>query len=83
MNISLTPELEKMVQQKVAAGMYDYANEVIRDALRLLNERDQIQELRLKELQKDIKNGLDSGDPTPFNIEDVINRGQKRWASKK
>lgn len=34
MNISLTPELEKMVQAKVASGLYNNASEVIREALR-------------------------------------------------
>lgn len=34
MNISLTPELEKLVQAKVASGLYNNASEVIREALR-------------------------------------------------
>lgn len=34
MNISLTPELEKMVQAKVESGLYNNASEVIREALR-------------------------------------------------
>ena len=33
-NISLTPELEKAVKEKVASGLYHNANEVIREALR-------------------------------------------------
>lgn len=34
MNISLTPELERMVKEKVASGLYNNASEVIREALR-------------------------------------------------
>lgn len=34
MNISLTPELEQMVKEKVASGLYNNASEVIREALR-------------------------------------------------
>lgn len=41
MNVSLTPELEKLVSAKVATGLYQTASEVVRDALRLLRERDQ------------------------------------------
>jgi antitoxin ParD1/3/4 len=41
MNVSLTPELEKLVSQKVASGMYQTASEVMRDALRLLKKRDE------------------------------------------
>lgn len=35
MHISLTPELEKAVKQKVDSGLYNNASEVIREALRL------------------------------------------------
>ena len=40
MNVSLTPELERMVQEKVASGLYQTASEVVREGLRLLKERD-------------------------------------------
>ena len=40
MNVSLTPRLEKMVRDKVESGLYNNASEVIREALRLLDERD-------------------------------------------
>ncbi len=49
MNVSLTPELEQLVQEKVASGLYQTASEVVRDALRLLKERDMRQELFLRE----------------------------------
>jgi antitoxin ParD1/3/4 len=38
MNITLTGELENLVKNKVDSGMYTDASEVIREALRLLNE---------------------------------------------
>ncbi len=34
MNISLTPELERAVKEKVETGMYNNASEVVREALR-------------------------------------------------
>ena len=40
MNVSLTPELEKIVAERVSSGRYASASEVIRQALRLLEERD-------------------------------------------
>lgn len=51
MNISLTPELENFVQTKVKTGRYNSASEVVREALRLLENHekaraDQIQEFR-------------------------------------
>jgi len=40
MNVSLTPELEKLVNDKVRSGLYQTASEVVREALRLLKQRD-------------------------------------------
>ena len=62
MNVSLTPELESLVQQKVQSGLYTSASEVVREALRLLNDRDTIQQQRLAELNREIKIGLDQLD---------------------
>ena len=60
MNVNLTPELENLVQNKVKTGRYNSASEVVREALRLLEERDQILVLRREELRKKITEGLDS-----------------------
>ena len=49
MNVSLTPELESLVNEKVQTGMYQTASEVVREALRLLKERD---ETKLRELRE-------------------------------
>jgi antitoxin ParD1/3/4 len=57
MNVSLTPELEKLVAERVASGHYASACEVVREALRLLHERD-----RLNHLRHDIGVGLDQLD---------------------
>lgn len=40
MNISLTPQLESYVKQKVSTGLYNSASEIIREGLRLLEERE-------------------------------------------
>lgn len=59
MNVSLTRELEALVQEKVRSGMYHSASEVVREALRLLNERDQLREARLADLRKEIAVGVE------------------------
>lgn len=51
MNVSLTPELEKFVQEKVASGRYTSASEVVREALRLLERKEQRLEEREQALQ--------------------------------
>ena len=40
MNVSLTATLEEFVRRKVASGLYNNASEVVREALRLLIERE-------------------------------------------
>lgn len=58
MNVSLTPELEELVAEKVRTGRYTSASEVIREALRLLEEQDQVRQARLKQVRDKIKRGL-------------------------
>ena len=60
MNVHLTPELETLVQNKVKTGRYNSASEVVREALRLFEQRDRIRELQIQELQKKINEGLAS-----------------------
>ena len=81
MNISLTPHLEDLVKGKVESGRYNSASEVMRDALRLLEERDQLRDLRLEELRREIQKGIDSGEATPLDIQEVKARGRRRLAA--
>ena len=48
MNVSLTPELENFVQAKVISGRYTSASEVVREALRLLEDQDQSRAAQLE-----------------------------------
>jgi antitoxin ParD1/3/4 len=81
LNISLTPQLEQMVKMKVASGLYGSASEVLREALRLLEERDRIHAMRIEELRAEIKKGLNSGEPTPLDVAVIKARGRKRLAA--
>ncbi|MBI4124954.1 MAG: type II toxin-antitoxin system ParD family antitoxin [Deltaproteobacteria bacterium] len=58
MNVSLSPQLEKWIQKKLETGMYNSASEVIREAIRLMDERDRLQQMKLQELRKDIETGI-------------------------
>jgi antitoxin ParD1/3/4 len=62
MNVSLTPELEQLVQDKVSSGLYNSASEVVREALRLLQERDEVRKVRLEELRREIARGVEAAD---------------------
>lgn len=93
MNVSLTPQLEALVQEKVASGRYSSASEVVREALRLLEERDRLREARLSELRRDIAVGIDQlerGQATEHDdaslatlAEDIKANGRKRLGERK
>ena len=68
MNISLPPQLEALVKQKVASGHYTSASEVVREALRLLDDYDR----RRTALRRDMEAGLKSGPAAPADVETVI-----------
>lgn len=60
MNVSLTPELEEMVHERVRSGRYTSASEVVREALRLLIDRDEVRQARLDEIRGKVGEGLGS-----------------------
>ncbi len=59
MNVSLTNELEQYVARKVRSGLYHSASEVIRDGLRLLKDRDELQKGRLAAVRQEIEVGME------------------------
>jgi antitoxin ParD1/3/4 len=60
MNVSLTPELEDFVQAKVKSGRYNSASEVIREALRLLDDHDRARAAQLEDFRGEIDRRLAS-----------------------
>jgi antitoxin ParD1/3/4 len=62
MNLSLTPELERRIAQRVESGLYTTASEVVREALRLFFERDEVRARQLEALHADLQAGLDQAE---------------------
>ncbi len=69
---SIGEHYEAFAKQLVASGRYASVSEVLRDGLRLMEEREALREWKLNELRKAIQEGLDSGDAGPFDIEEII-----------
>lgn len=83
MNVSLTKEQEELINKKIASGRYSSPGEVIQEALQALDERDHLDEIRAKELKKEIAIGIEqaeSGRVKPFNVEDIKRRVRERSA---
>jgi antitoxin ParD1/3/4 len=93
MDVTLPPELERLVHIKVESGEYSSTSEVIHHGLRLLQERDVVREFRLAELRKEIQNGVDQlerGEAISFSIDElpqffdsIKKRGRARMRAKK
>ena len=62
MDVSLTPELERRIAEKVQSGLYPTASEVVREGLRLLFAREEAEQERTARWQTEIQEGLDELD---------------------
>ncbi len=81
MNVSLTAELEQLVAEKVDGGRYASASEVVREALRLLEERDTEREARLEAIRAKVAIGLrslDEGRVSHATADDIIQKARAR-----
>jgi antitoxin ParD1/3/4 len=62
MNVSLTPELERYVEEKVRSGRYRSSSEVLRESLRIMQQVDEEREARLMALRREIDRGFEELD---------------------
>lgn len=89
MSESLSPEVQQVVQQELAAGRYGSENEVLLEAVRLLAERNR----RREELRREIQIGrdqLDRGEYTEYDevslrkyFDELQRRGRQRYEASK
>jgi antitoxin ParD1/3/4 len=60
MTISLTPELERLLQARMKTGRYGSENDVLREALELLDHHDEVLASRQDEIRDQIEEGWQS-----------------------
>jgi antitoxin ParD1/3/4 len=83
MNVSLTPELEKKIDERVATGNYTSASELVREALRLFFEIDESRRNEIAAMNRRIAQGiaeLDRGEGIAGD--EARRRSLKRLASR-
>ena len=81
MNVSLTPHLEAFVQGKVKSGRYTSSSEVVREALRLLEDREGVRQRALDELNAGLleaSTSLDRGEGAEWDPEAIKREGRER-----
>ena len=83
MNVSLTPQLEDLVRQKVDSGRYNSASEVVREALRLMDTYEHVRASSLAKLRADVEAGwqqVEEGKVSDFDPDAVKRRGRAKLA---
>ncbi len=89
MEVTLSPELEELIADQVESGHYPSPGEVVRDALRLLQEKLKLPERKLESLRRDVQVGLEALDQGEYDEYDdpaqlateVKTRGRQRLES--
>jgi antitoxin ParD1/3/4 len=85
MRVSLRPDLEKFIEEKVRNGQYADVDAVVNDAVEMLKEQNEREELspedaqKLEELRREIQIGIDQADRgefVEFTAEDIIREGE-------
>jgi len=76
MHISLTPELEAKIRAKVESGLYNNASEVIREALRFMEQNQELlMQLKIDRLRSEVAIGAlqaEAGEFSKRTVQDII-----------
>ena len=79
----MTPELQNFVDRLVDSGRYNSRSEAVRAALRLLEDKERLREIKLEALRERIQEGLDSGPATPLDMEEIKKEARTEWKESK
>jgi len=84
---SIGKHFEGLIESLIESGRYSTASEVMRDGLRMIEEREQRREAKLAALRTEIQKGIDSGPAEEADIDDMIKavkaRGCQRLVARK
>lgn len=80
---TLGERFEEFVRGLVASGRYASASEVMRDGLRLLEERENLREAKLAALREAIRDGIESGPSEPLDMNAILEEARQQYASRK
>ena len=86
MKVSLSRQLQEFIEKQVSTGRYQTASEVVREGLRLIEDRDTQRALQLRRLREEIQVGLDQiekGQVAPLDVKKIKAEGRKRLAARR
>lgn len=79
MSTELTRDQEAVIDQALATGRYGSRAEVIAEAIDLLQDHTQLEQIKLKRLRGEIQKGLDSGESTPLDVQALKVEARRRY----
>ncbi|MDB5356325.1 MAG: addiction module antidote protein family [Phycisphaerales bacterium] len=74
MDITLNPEMQRFVAEKVQAGQYASASDLVNDALAVLRDEEELTPEDIEELRRDVKIGIEEhrrGESTPLDMDAI------------
>jgi len=84
---SIGKHFEGMIEDLIESGRYSTASEIMRDGLRLVEEREERRRAKLEALRAEIQKGFDSGPAEEIDVDEMIEavkaRGRQRLAAQK
>jgi len=84
---SIGKHFEDLIEGLIESGRYSTASEIMREGLRLVEEREERRKAKLEALRAEIQKGFDSGPAEEVGIADMIDavkaRGRERLAAQK
>ncbi|MCK1744752.1 type II toxin-antitoxin system ParD family antitoxin [Bradyrhizobium sp. 139] len=86
-SFSIGKHFEDLIDNLVESGRYATASEVMREGLRLVEEREERRQAKLEALRAEIQKGFDSGPMEEVDLHEWMNdikaRGRQRLAARK
>lgn len=82
LTISLSPQQLARLSKAVESGAYASNSEVVRDALRLWEQREELRELEIARLKQAYEEGLASGEAEELSLDDLLSRFRAKAAGR-
>lgn len=82
LTISLSPQQLARLAKAVESGAYASNSEVVREALRLWEQREELRELEIARLKQAYEEGLASGEPAELSLDDLLSRFRAKAAGR-
>lgn len=76
---TVTPELDSFVNKLVDTGRFSSQSEAVRAALRLLEDKERLRDMKLEALKEKIQEGLDSGPASTLDMEKIKKAARRAW----